>query len=111
MDLPMRKNFSLLETFKNSGHKKFYNFGPRLVLVNTVYFKGGWKYPFEKYDTKTSTFHVDNTRQTNFSAMSQIQDFKTFYAKELSSDILELPYKGPMIQNIFVCNLQILVIS
>jgi serpin B len=98
MDFPRKKHSSLLKIFINSGCEKFYNVGPRLVLVNTLYFKGSWKYPFKKSNTETSTFYVDNMRQTNISAMSQIQNFKTFYAKELSSEILELPYKGPMLQ-------------
>jgi len=37
----------------------------RLVMVNTIYFKGKWKFPFESEDTKTQKFHVDGNRAVN----------------------------------------------
>ena len=37
----------------------------RLVMVNAIYFKGKWKFPFESEDTKTQKFHVDGNRAVN----------------------------------------------
>jgi serpin B len=31
----------------------------RLVLVNVIYFKGSWKFPFDPEATRPMTFHID----------------------------------------------------
>jgi serpin B len=35
----------------------------RLVMVNAIYFKGKWKFPFESENTETQKFHVDANRE------------------------------------------------
>jgi len=39
----------------------------KLVLINAIYFKGDWKYPFDPSDTKEMEFHVDSTQSFNYS--------------------------------------------
>ena len=66
----------------------------RLVLLNAIYFKGSWKYQFDKTETRQSVFHVDETRQTNFSAMQISADVKTIHHFGLKAKVLELPYQN-----------------
>ncbi len=40
----------------------------RLIMVNVIYFKGSWKYQFQKENTKTLTFHVDKQREVGYVA-------------------------------------------
>jgi serpin B len=37
----------------------------RLVMVNAIYFKGKWRYPFDAKETETKPFHVDSGRQVS----------------------------------------------
>ena len=66
----------------------------RLVLLNAIYFKGSWKHRFNKSMTHQSVFHVDEMRQTNFSAMQTFADVKTIHHEELTAKVLELPYQN-----------------
>ena len=66
----------------------------RLVLLNAIYFKGSWKHQFNKSETHQSVFHVDEMRQTNFSAMQTFADVKTIHHEELTAKVLELPYQN-----------------
>jgi len=74
----------------------------RMILLNAIYFKGSWKYPFEKLQTKPMTFHIDQTTETQFSAMSLTQYLKQTYIKGLESEVLELPYRNEQISMIIV---------
>lgn len=64
----------------------------KLVLMNAIYFKGTWKYKFNPGATRIKVFHVDDTRQANYSAMAVTGKFKVSPSQELESEILELPY-------------------
>ena len=74
----------------------------KLVLVNAIYFKGNWKFPFDVKDTQTDTFFVDNSTTTNFSAMSLIGEFKTIRVDEIKSQVLQLPYVNDKISMVIV---------
>ena len=74
----------------------------RLVLINTVYFKGIWKTLFKAENTKTEQFHVDSNRTVDFSAMKQTQRLAVTHIEEINANVLELPYTDGMLAMIVV---------
>jgi serpin B len=63
----------------------------RLVLANAIYFKGTWKYPFGKDDTKEADFFAPG-RTVRVPMMRDTKHFQ--YADAGTHHVLELPYKG-----------------
>ena len=65
------------------------------VLVNTIYFKGLWKTPFEADDTTDTTFITSATTSVKTNMMN-LKGRRFNYAElsSLSSKIIELPYGG-----------------
>ncbi len=63
-----------------------------LVLTNAVYFKGDWKFKFEKSDTKRENFAVSAKDKVVVDMMHIKEDFK--YYENATMQIIELPYKG-----------------
>jgi serpin B len=63
-----------------------------LVLVNTVYFKAAWVYPFVKSLTTPGDFHLADGTTTRVPMMHQTRRFP--HAAGDGFAMLELPYKG-----------------
>lgn len=67
----------------------------RLVLTNAIYFKGTWKWEFDKSDTRNQDFKITPTNVVKTPMMYMDPDKATFnYADIGKLQILELPYKG-----------------
>lgn len=64
----------------------------RLVLTNAIYFKGDWKYQFDKKRTTDSPFMVTPEKKETVSMMYQKNRFK--YAAYPELQVLEMPYSG-----------------
>jgi serpin B len=64
----------------------------RLVLTNTIYFKGKWQYEFDKKDTKEALFHITAQNSVTVPMMYIKKEFK--YGGDESGQILEIGYKG-----------------
>jgi len=63
----------------------------RLVLTNAIYFKGTWRYPFGKDDTKDEPFFAPGGTVQ----VPMMRDTKHFqYTDAKTHHVLELPYKG-----------------
>jgi serpin B len=63
-----------------------------LVLVNTVYFKGSWLYPFAKTATAPADFHRGDGSVVSVPMMRQTH--RLSHAQGDGFGLLELPYKG-----------------
>ncbi len=63
-----------------------------LVLVNTVYFKGSWLYPFAKSATAPADFHRGDGSKVSVPTMRQTH--RLSHAQGDGFGLLELPYKG-----------------
>ncbi|XP_063697881.1 serine protease inhibitor 42Dd-like [Culicoides brevitarsis] len=65
----------------------------RVVLVNAIYFKGNWKYKFEKENTFTDDFYVTETQKKPMEFMQLKTDFRYNEFKDLDATCVELPYE------------------
>lgn len=63
-----------------------------MVLINAVYFRGLWKYPFEKTITKGFQLEAKVNEQREFVELTA--ELHYIYSKPLSAKILRLPYSG-----------------
>jgi len=78
----------------------FLNAMTRLVLTNAVYFKGIWKWQFDRSNTFEGDFKItpDNIVKTEMMNMEPDEDKAKFnYADTGDLQILELPYRGDKI--------------
>ncbi|XP_013141326.1 PREDICTED: antichymotrypsin-2-like isoform X2 [Papilio polytes] len=66
----------------------------RAVLVNAIYFKGKWKYPFEKHLTSDQDFYLSHRKKVQVPTMYNKEDYYYGESAELNARILELPYNG-----------------
>ncbi|NLF25002.1 MAG: serpin family protein [Deltaproteobacteria bacterium] len=64
----------------------------RMVLINAVYFKGKWEFPFEKSKTKEAPFYVSAEKQVPVQMMFGNEHLG--YAEDDGLQILEIPYAG-----------------
>jgi serpin B len=64
----------------------------RLILVNAVYFNGGWKYPFAKESTRPLPFNLLEGRQADVPMMRQTRSLA--YTRGQGYQAVELPYDG-----------------
>jgi hypothetical protein len=63
-----------------------------MLLVNAIYFKGLWRYPFNESDTKEDDFHLTRTHSARVPFMSMERDLYWSESVEMDSAILRLPY-------------------
>jgi len=61
-----------------------------MYLINAVYFKGQWRYQFEKAKTQQKPFYLANGTEVQASAMNEHESFP--YNKGLGFEAIELPY-------------------
>lgn len=61
------------------------------MLVNTIYLKAPWKYPFEH--TEKASFKLTNGQNTEVDMMVMEDDFASGDVEELNAKIVVLPYK------------------
>lgn len=64
----------------------------KLVLVNAIYFRGAWKFPFDEAQTKNEAFYITPKKQTMVPTMSQ--EYSVNYLENELIQLIELPYKG-----------------
>lgn len=64
----------------------------RLVLINAVYFKGLWAYPFEHAQTEEAPFFAENGAEIRVPLMHQLAEVG--YRKAPNCQLVSLPYRG-----------------
>ncbi len=62
----------------------------RLILINAIYFKGNWQYPFKTADTSAAPFMNEDGQTIQVSMMQQQHTFR--YSENEAVQLLEMPY-------------------
>ncbi|KAH0620391.1 hypothetical protein JD844_020799 [Phrynosoma platyrhinos] len=65
-----------------------------MVLVNYIFLKAYWENPFNSENTQEDDFFVDEETKVTVSMMNKDSNFKSYYDKDLSCEVVQLPYKG-----------------
>ncbi|WP_103666332.1 serpin family protein [Pseudanabaena sp. BC1403] len=63
-----------------------------IILVNAIYFKSGWRKPFNKSNTKPKPFTLDNGTKIQHPAMSQTEFYPYLDTPEFQA--VKLPYRS-----------------
>ncbi|XP_068630210.1 alaserpin-like isoform X1 [Battus philenor] len=66
----------------------------KAVLVNTIYFKGCWKFPFQRNLTRNRDFHVPQEKTIKVPTMYTKGSYLYSENEELDAQLLEIPYDG-----------------
>ncbi|KAM4841139.1 serpin B13 [Thomomys bottae] len=66
----------------------------KLVLINTVYFKGQWDSEFKKENTKEEEFWVNKSTSKPVQMMAQRQVLSFISLEDLQAKIVGIPYKN-----------------
>ena len=65
----------------------------RLVLLNAIYFKANWMKSFNKFDTSSQVFDINQEKQLNVDMMNQQETFSFAENDKLDCQVLDLPYE------------------
>ncbi|XP_060138869.1 serine protease inhibitor 2.1 [Zootoca vivipara] len=65
-----------------------------MVLVNYIYFKDDWEYPFDPKLTHKEDFFIDEGKTVKVDMMENTEHYRYFHDKALSCWVVELPHKG-----------------
>ena len=79
--------------------------GIELILLNAVYFKYDWKFPFEKESTYLNNFYNENQTITKVEMMSKKFHSINYFQNE-NLQMIELPYKDDNISMIIILPLK-----
>ncbi|NXC32996.1 A1AT2 antiproteinase, partial [Campylorhamphus procurvoides] len=65
-----------------------------LVLINYIYFKAAWEESFDPLSTYEDDFFVTTNASVRVNMMQREGISDTYYDKDLSCEVIELPYQG-----------------
>ncbi|XP_032311325.1 serine protease inhibitor 42Dd [Drosophila ananassae] len=64
------------------------------ILINAIYFKGQWKYKFEKARTHKEIFHTAKDKKVEVDMMNMESNFMANTFPDLDAKVIELPYRN-----------------
>ncbi|KAJ3653288.1 hypothetical protein Zmor_012548 [Zophobas morio] len=90
------------EKIKNILTPDFITGGTMMLLINSIYFKGRWFFPFSEKLTKTEKFFVDETNSVDVQMMHKIDDRLYKYDEELEAQIALFLFQGVNVRMVIV---------
>lgn len=99
-DKPMKTATEINEWVKEKTNKKILQIIEpdmidgltKLILINALYFKGLWEYPFNSEFTQPRKFYTNSTNEVMTDMMYTIGEFGYFDHPEIQAKFLDLPY-------------------
>ena len=85
------------DKIKNLIKPEHVNGDTMFVLINAIYFKAKWKYPFEKRKTRSKLFYTEVEQSKKVEMMDLTGPFEFADLSSLQSTMLRLPYDGDRI--------------
>lgn len=76
--------------------------GAVITLINVIYFKGLWTFPFPEIPNNSKPFYGSRGKTTNAMYMEQNGHFYYDNSAELGAQILRLPYRGNKLAMYFI---------
>uniref|UniRef100_A0A1Y9H2H2 Serpin domain-containing protein n=1 Tax=Anopheles dirus TaxID=7168 RepID=A0A1Y9H2H2_9DIPT len=76
--------------------------GAVITLINVIYFKGLWAYPFPEVENNLKPFYGSRGKPTTAQYMEQNGQFYYDNSVELGAQILRLPYRGARLAMFFI---------
>ncbi|EDV44858.2 uncharacterized protein Dana_GF19633 [Drosophila ananassae] len=64
------------------------------ILINAIYFKGQWKYKFEKARTHKQIFYTAKDKKVEVDMMNMESNFMANTFPDLDAKVIELPYRN-----------------
>ncbi|CAF0874582.1 unnamed protein product [Brachionus calyciflorus] len=108
---PVESSMSINQWVSNKTHHKINNIiNPNvissetsLILLNAIYFKGIWKFKFDKSITKKENFYLSNGKVEKIDMMHLNKKFKFIYMPGgLKADLIELAYSSDKISMVIL---------
>lgn len=72
------------------------------IVINVIYFKGAWVFPFELQDEDKRDFYHSKSRKTELNFMTVEEDLNYALLSDQKVQILELPYKSSDIKMVIL---------
>ena len=70
------------------------NAATKMILLNAIYFKGGWLDPFEEEETRKEPFYLGSREnEIEVDMMHREDKMRSGDLPELDARVLELPYR------------------
>nr|XP_009688050.1 PREDICTED: protein Z-dependent protease inhibitor isoform X1 [Struthio camelus australis]XP_009688051.1 PREDICTED: protein Z-dependent protease inhibitor isoform X1 [Struthio camelus australis] len=66
----------------------------KLLLVDYIFFKGKWLYPFNAKFTEIETFHINKYRSVQVPMMFKSDKVTSTFDENLRCNVIKLPYQG-----------------
>ncbi|RZB38921.1 Serpin domain containing protein [Asbolus verrucosus] len=74
----------------------------RVILINALYFKGKWVYPFEPLATNKQNFYKTASEVVQVDTMHNTDLYYYYESPELNAKFLQLPYEGDDVSMVIV---------
>nr|ATU82456.1 venom serpin 5 [Lethocerus distinctifemur] len=65
-----------------------------MIILNAIYFKGKWEFPFDPKNTETGEFEVSPSRSVQVYYMKAVSQLSYAQVPSIKASILRLPYSG-----------------
>jgi len=74
----------------------------KMLIINVIYFKGIWKYPFDVKNTKPRNFYIESLKILKPTMLITNTFFEYCYSSEINARILKMKYSNTDFEMVFI---------